>query len=107
LNPSISVSSTQAISSSATSSGGPTTIGQSLLREDLERRLRQIEVADVSRQNRDLGRSGRPPVPGPRGERLARQAWDRAHPHGRACGSVLLLVLRRKMHCFDGKRFSK
>ena len=40
------------------------------------------DEADVSRQNRNLGQSRRPTVRGPRGERLARQAWDRAHPRG-------------------------
>jgi hypothetical protein len=32
-------------------------------------------------------------VCGPRGERLARQAFDHAHPHGRTCGGGLVLVI--------------
>jgi len=64
------------------------------LRRDLERRLRQIEVADVRSDRIEIWvDQGDGTVCGPRGERLARQAFDHAHPHGRACGGGLVLVI--------------
>ena len=38
-------------------------------------------------------RKGDGTVCGPRGERLARQTFDHAHPHGRASGGGLVLVI--------------
>jgi len=64
------------------------------LRRDLERRLRQIEVTDIRSGRIEIWvDQGDGTVCGPRGERLARQAFDLAHPHGHACGGGLVLVI--------------
>ena len=63
------------------------------MRRDLERRLLQIEVTVRSERIEIWVGRGDGTVCGPRGERLARQAFDRAHPHGRACGGGLVPVI--------------
>ena len=64
------------------------------LRRDLECRLRQIEVAEIRSGRIEIWVDrGDGSVCGPRGERLARQALYHAHPHGRACGGGLVLVI--------------
>jgi len=59
---------------------------------DLERRLRAVEVAGSGAIEIWI-HQGDGTVCGPRGERLARQAFDHAHPPGRACGGGLVLVI--------------
>ena len=64
------------------------------MRRDLERRLRQIEVTGIRSGRIEIWvGQGDGTVCGPRGERLARQAFDHAHPHGRACGGGLVFVI--------------
>jgi len=56
--------------------------------------VRQIEVAEIRSGRIEIWVDrGDGSVCGPRGERLARQALYHAHPHGRACGGGLVLVI--------------
>ena len=63
------------------------------MRRDLERRLRQIEMADGRSDRIEIWvDQGDGTVCGPRGERLARKALDDAHPRG----SGLVFVIDAK-----------